>query len=512
MTDDRTSNFTDEPATQNTGGMTAAQAGQDTSFFGHPKGLATLFFTEMWERFSFYGMRGILILFMTAPIATGGLGFAVPKAAAIYGLYAAFVYLLALPGGWLADKVVGQRNAVLYGGILIAAGQFALVINSVNSFYLGLVLLVLGVGLLKPNVSTMVGELYAEQQGARRDAAFSIFYMGINIGALVAPLVAGYLGEKISWRLGFAAAGVGMLAGLAQYLITGRNLGDAGILKGEREERVRGARQFGLGLLVVFVILAALIGLNNSGAISISIQAVAAAGGYLIFGIMVLYFTYMMVFGGLNGVERKRVVVIFILFIFSAVFWSGFEQAGSSLNLVAERLTSRVAFGWQIPASWFQSVNPIFIVLLAPVFAWLWVALGKREPSSPAKFTAGLFLMAAGFMVLSLATAHASEGHRISPMWLVLTYFLHTSGELSLSPVGLSVVTKLAPRRMVGQMMGIWFMSISLGELIAGLLAGLFTQVAPTILFRNVALYGAIAGLVLAFLIKPIRKLMSGVH
>ncbi len=513
MTKDQTGEFASEAATEVGGkGRTAAEAGADTSFFGHPRGLATLFFTEMWERFSYYGMRGILILFMTAPAATGGLAFDVPKAAAIYGLYTAFVYLLALPGGWLADKVIGQRSAVLWGGVLIAAGQFCLVVEGLTTFYLGLVLLVFGVGLLKPNVSTMVGELYAESEGARRDSGFTIFYMGINIGALVSPLVAGYLGENISWRLGFAAAGLGMILGLAQYLWGARYLGDAGIPKTDRQTRVRAGRQFGLGFGAAAVIFVALLVLNNTGTVGITIEAVAAAGTYLIVGMAVLYFLYMLAFAGLSGVERSRVIVVFILFIFSAVFWSGFEQAGSSLNLVAERFTDRIILGWEMPASWFQSVNPIFIIAFAPVFAWLWVALGKREPSSPAKFALGLVLLGAGFLVLVVAVSGASAADRMSPMWLIVMYFLHTTGELCLSPVGLSLVTKLAPQRMVGQMMGVWFMSISLGNLIAGQAAGFMESMSLPQLFGTVTAITAGSGLVLFLFIRPIRKLMSGVH
>ncbi len=484
---------------------------QPEAFFGHPRGLSTLFFTELWERFSYYGMRALLILFMTAAVAEGGLGFDTATAGAIYGLYTAGVYLLALPGGWVADRILGQRHAVLIGGIIIAAGHFSLAIEGLTTFYLGLVLIVIGTGLLKPNISTMVGELYPEG-GARRDAGFSIFYMGINIGAFVAPLVCGFLGERVSWHLGFGAAGIGMTFGVVQYVLGGRFLGDAGLFRDSPEARLAQARNLGFGVLVVALIASVLYFLSAAGTLDLEIYDVASAGGVLIVSLAFLYFLYLLLWGDLETVEKKRVGAIAILFVFSALFWSGFEQAGSSLNLVAERLTDRNIMGWLMPASWLQSTNPLFIIALAPVFAWLWVALGSREPSSPAKFAIGLVLLGTGFAILAWATLSASQGQQISPAWLLVTYFFHTTGELALSPVGLSTVTKLAPQRLVGQMMGIWFMSISLGNLMAGQVAGLFETLEVPALLGAVALTTAGGGVVLAIFIKPIRKLMSGVH
>ncbi len=513
MTKDRTGEFADEPAAAIAGGTAGTGAdAYDTGFFGHPRGLATLFFTEMWERFSYYGMRGILILFMTAAVADGGLGFDIPKAAAVYGLYTAFVYLLALPGGWIADKVIGQRAAVLTGGVLIAAGEFLLAAPGLSTFYAGLIVIIAGTGLLKPNVSTMVGELYSESESARRDAGFTIFYMGINIGALVAPIVVGWIGEKIEWRLGFMAAGIGMVLGLIQYFIGQKYFGEAGTYRESREARSRGVRLLAGGVLLTAAVFGALFWLSRAGTIHITISNVANAGGVVIVGMAILYLLFMMVAGGLNATERKRVVAIFVFFIFSAIFWSGFEQAGSSLNLVAERITDRTYFGWEMPASWLQSINPIFIISLAPVFAWMWVALKKREPSSPTKFVMGLLFLGAGFLVMTWATAQARAGEQISPLWLIVTYLLHTCGELSLSPVGLSMVTKLAPQRMVGQMMGVWFMSISLGNLMAGLVAGYYESMALPTLFGAVAATVIGGGLILALLVPFIRRLMSGVH
>ncbi|HEX7049696.1 MAG TPA: peptide MFS transporter [Longimicrobiales bacterium] len=503
-----------------TGVATApAAAGRAATFFGHPRGLATLFFTEMWERFSYYGMRALLILFMTASVADGGLGFDVAKAGAIYGLYTSFAYMATLPGGWIADHIFGQRRAVLYGGIIIALGHFSMAIESIPTFYLGLVLIVLGTGLLKPNVSTMVGELYPNDS-ARRDAGFSIFYMGINIGAFAAPLVCGFLGQRIDWHLGFATAGVGMALGLVQYVLGGRYLGEAGLYPDTRDPAVvkRHKRQLLGGIAVL-----AVAGYVIFFALDASLQDIAKAGTGVIVGLIVLYFLYVLTFGGLNGDEKKRVLVIGVLFLAAAVFWSGFEQAGSSLNLVAEQLTRTSILGWSFPASWFQSVNALFIIALAPVFAWLWVALSQRhlEPSSPLKFAFGLVLLGAGFLVITGGTALAVRGAAISPMWLVVMYLLHTLGELSLSPVGLSTVTKLAPHRIVGQMMGVWFMATSLGTLIAGLVAsglgggeaaaGAISPEQAVHAFTVVAAVSIGAGVLLGIAAKPLRRLMGGV-
>ena len=487
----------------------------DTSLFGHPRGLATLFGTEFFERFSYYGMRALLVLYMTAAIADGGLGFDTVTAGAIYGMYGAGVYLLALPGGWVADKLIGQRRAVFVGGVIIACGHFCLALDNVATFFLGLVLIVLGTGLLKPNISTMVGELYP-QGDARRDAGFSIFYMGINLGAFVAPIVCSWLGEKIGWHVGFAAAGVGMVLGLIQYQLGGKYLGTAGLYPDTgREPGVRAGhfRSLLLGIGAVGLIIAAIFGLRAAGTLDISMAAAADGVGYLIVSIAVLYFAYMFFFGGLDKTERKRVTAIFVLFIFSALFWSGFEQAGSSLNLVADRLTDRVFFGWEMPAGWLQSVNAGFIIILAPVFAWIWILLSRRgkEPSSPGKFTLGLFFLGLGFAVMILAAQRAASGALVSPMYLVLTYLLHTFGELCLSPVGLSTVTKLAPHRMVGQMMGVWFMSISLGNLMAGRVAGQFDTLPLPELFGRVTMFTLGGAVLLALLIVPIKRLMSGV-
>jgi POT family proton-dependent oligopeptide transporter len=494
------------------------------SFFGHPRGLATLFFTEMWERFSYYGMRAILVLFMVDAINRGGLGLDDTTATAIYGLYTMFVYLLALPGGWLADKFFGLQKAIWYGGIIITAGHFSMAIPGNTTFYLGLVLIVIGTGLLKPNISSIVGGLYGDYEQARRDAGFSIFYMGINIGAFLAPLITGYLGEGISWHYGFGAAGVGMLLGLIQYKATEKYLGDVGAkpeMTGTPEEQQKlfgriKAGLWGLGLFCIAAFVAI-----SSGWISINPVAIADASGFIIFLLVIAYFAYVYIAEDLTTDEQKKIGVIAALFIFSAIFWSGFEQAGSSLNLFAERYTDRDILGWLMPASWLQSVNAFFIITLAPVFGWLWVWLAKKnlEPATPVKFAFGLILLGGGFLVMMFASYYVVGGNEVLPTWLIMTYLLHTCGELCLSPVGLSSVTKLSPKKLVGQMMGIWFMSIAFGNLIAGRIAGQFNdeaiQADPSLLpdlFWLIVMTTVGGGLVLLLFNKPIKKLMGNIH
>ncbi len=490
----------------------APNVAPEKQFFGHPRGLSTLFFTEMWERFSYYGMRALLVLFLVNALETGGMGLTDGMAAAIYGMYTAGVYLFALPGGWMADRLLGKRQAVFIGGIIIAAGHFSLAVPSSSFFFLGLILIVLGTGLLKPNVSAIVGDLYPDG-GARRDAGFSLFYMGINIGALLGPLLVGYLGENISWHLGFSAAGIGMILGLIQYKMGEKYLGSAGLLSEEARGRTGAAwKTFFMGIGVVGVLAAVLFGLSSTGTLALTLEGAAQATGVIIVSLAIIYFVIALLFFGLDGDEKKRVMLIFILFIGSAMFWSGFEQAGSSMNLFAERLTDRVVFGWEAPASWLQSINPLFIILLAPVAGSLWVRLGDRDPSIPTKFGIGLCLLGIGFLVLAWASVSASDASRVTPVWLVMTYFLHTCGELALSPVGLSSVTKLSPPRLVGQMMGIWFMGTALGNLIAGLVAGQFERLPLLQLFGAVGALAIGSGLIFLVLKGPISRLAGDVH
>ncbi|MGH7558787.1 MAG: peptide MFS transporter [Gemmatimonadota bacterium] len=493
-----------------------AQLASDRKWFGHPRGLATLFFTEMWERFSYYGMRALLILFMTAAV-TGdnpGLGFEVDKAAAIYGLYTAMVYLLALPGGWVADNLWGLRRSVFVGGCIIAAGHFSMAIPRIETFYLGLMLITIGTGLLKPNISAMVGDLYPEG-GARRDAGFSVYYMGINLGAFFGPILCGFFGEGMNWHWGFSLAGIGMVAGLIQYRLGGKYLGQAGLMDDhDTAALAKRSRRFYVVMGVVGLVVVLAVLLARSGALDIPLTTVARSLGVVIVGLTILYFVYLFVAGGHTAMEKRRLGVIFWLFLLAALFWSGFEQAGSSMNLFAEGLTDRVVFGWEAPASWLQSVNPIFIVLLAPVFGYLWVWLANRHtnPSIPVKFGLGLLGLSAGFFVIAWGAANATPGNPVSPAWLIVTYFLHTCGELALSPVGLSSMTKLSPRNRVGQMMGVWFVAAALGNLIAGLVAGTLETLAPTDLFRTVAIIVGGGGLLALIASPAIKRLMGHVE
>jgi POT family proton-dependent oligopeptide transporter len=495
------------------------------TWLGHPRGLSTLFFTEMWERFSYYGMRALLILFMTAAVTGGnpGLGFEVSKAAPLYGMYTAMVYFTALPGGWVADKLWGHRRTVFVGGCIIASGHFTLAgpligLPDLPCFYLGLVLIIVGTGLLKPNVSTMVGQLYpsaeegdtperraeAEQWGAKRDAGFSLYYMGINLGAILGPFICGTLGEKVNWHWGFSAAGFGMLLGLVQYRLGFRHLRGAGEFEtdDDPETLARRARTFYIVAAAIGMLFAILAFLGSQNALGVSFEQVARWLGYLIVALAIAYFGYLYFAAGYGEQDRKRIIVISWLFLLAAIFWAGFEQAGSSLNLFADSLTNRKILGWEMPTSWLQNVNPIFIVILAPVFGVLWTTLAARHrnPSIPAKFGLGLLGLSAGFFVIAWGASFATAENPVSPAWLVVTYFLFTVGELCLSPVGLSSMTKLAPRDRVGQMMGIWFVAAALGNLIAGLLAGGLEGKSPSSLFLIVAIlvgaFGALAMLV----------------
>ncbi len=487
---------------------------------GHPAGLRTLFFTEMWERMSYYGMRALLVLFMVDQVERGGLGFTDENATAIYGLYSAAVYLVALPGGWIGDRLLGAQKSIWFGGIVIMCGHFVLAIPSLYSFFVGLVLIVIGTGLLKPNISAVVGELYGPGD-PRRDAGFTIYYMGINIGAAIGPLVCSTLGESemFGWHYGFAAAGVGMFAGLVQFRMAAHRLGKAGLepsLDGtnpaDRRKMMGAWRIVAAAVGLVMVGLALLL----TETITVNAQSLAENTAVVIALVAGLYFAFLFSFGHLTTVEKKRVVVIIVLFFSSAMFWSGFEQAGSSLNLFAERYTDRMIGTFEIPAGWFQSLNPAFIIVLAPVYSALWVHLARRnlDPSTPAKFAIGILLLAVGFLIMYGASILVLEGNQAMPTWLFFTYLLHTMGELALSPVGLSATTKLAPHRFVGQMMGVWFLGASLGNILAGLLAGEFSGETvsefPDLYLQIVLTLSGFALLLLVFS-KPIRKLMGDV-
>ena len=499
------------------------------TWFGHPRGLATLFATEMWERFSYYGLRPLLILFMAATVSNGGYGFERGQASAIVGIYAAFVYLMSLPGGWVADRWLGLRRAIFIGACLISSGHICIGLSGLAGhgggkipFFLGLILIVCGTGLLKPNISAIVGDLYPGDKGARRDAGFSIFYMGINTGSFFGQIVAGYLGEQVEWHVGMGAAGVAMLIGLAVYGLTARKtLGEIGVQPTRHPDPAVAAKEQRTVKLVVaaFVLVVAVVfTLAATGTLTIDAQSVGKGMTFVLVGMAAVFFAFVYATGKLTGNEKKRIAVIMVLFIFAAIFWSAFEQAPTSLNLFAKDFTARQVGGFEVPATWFQSINPLVIILFAPVFAALWVGLANRRGrdfSSPTKFALGLGLTGLGFLVMIYA-AHevvASGGTlKVSFWWLTVSYFFQSIGELCISPVGLSSMTKLSPRKYVGQMMGIWFLASAVGNLIGGLVGG---HVDPEKLdqmpklFTSTTVFLFIAAAILAAMIVPIRRMME---
>ena len=477
-----------------------ATSNQDTAFFGHPKGLSTLFFTEMWERFSYYGLRAILLLYMVADPNTGGLGFSISKASAIYSLYASMNYLLALPGGWLADKVLGLRTAVILGGVLISAGNALMFFPGLTTFYCGLAAIICGTGLLKTNASTMVGTLYGAND-PRRDSGFSIYYMGINIGALVSPLIVGYLAQRVNWRYGFPVASVFMLIGLVQfYLGVGhfpesvrRPVPPTNIL--DQQER---SKYLKLGAAGMVALVAAAFLLVPS------VEALADSFGAFLVAIVVLVLGGLLFRGSPNAHERRRLAVVCILFFISTLFWSSFEQAGSTLNLFAENNTKDL-----FPSTWYQSFNSAFLIPLAPVFAALWIRMGNRQPSVPAKFVIALIFVGLGYVWLAVGALSAIGTTKVSPIWLIGTYLLHTIGELCLSPVGLSAMTKLAPARMAGFIMGVFFLSISSGNYIGGRLAGFYEKLPLPQLFGGIGAFCIVVAVLFAVFIQPVARMMD---
>ena len=431
-----------------------------SDFLGHPKGLFVCFATEMWERFSYYGMRALLILYLTKHWE-----FTDATSYLIYGAYTSLVYIMPVFGGMLADQILGSKKAVTYGAILLVFGHLGMTVESNEQiFYLSLALIVSGVGFLKPNISTMVGALY-EEGDPRRDSGFTIFYMGINIGAFTATLLCGYLGEEIGWAYGFGAAGIGMLLGLFIFLWGQKYLeGLAEPPSNKYMTKVNGISYENWAYISgVVMVLVTWFLVQNSQLV-----------GQLLGGFGVIFIGAWLLYALLKCApeERDRLIVVGVLILFSLIFWALFEQAGSSLNILTDRGVDRVIFGWEVPASMFQSLNAGFIFTIAPLFALLWIALAKRnmEPSTPIKFSIGIVLVGLGFLALVYGM-NSSEGLQTGVIWIVLIYLLHTLGELCLSPVGLSSVTKLSPQRIVGFMMGMWFFASAAGNYVASLIA-----------------------------------------
>jgi POT family proton-dependent oligopeptide transporter len=470
----------------------------------------------MWERFTFYGLRALLVLFLVDAVETGGYGLDDKTATAIYGLYTAAVFMAALPGGWIADRLIGAQRAVLVGGGLMTVGSLMLSIPGPQQlFFGGLLVIILGVGLLKPNVSTLVADLYPEG-GGRRDAGFTIFYMGINLGAFIGPLIAGFLAQRYGWRIGFLAAAVGLPFGLLQFWLTRHLFNGAGATHNRNDGGVGLATDW-RRLWIALGVLALVAAVLFSDAVHLDPARLAKGAAYVLVGMGALYFIYLFFGAGLDAVERRRMVVVLVMFLAVASFWSGYEQAGSSLNLFAKRHIDRMIGGFEIPTGWFQSVQPAFVILFAPVFSALWVHLARRnmDPAAPLKFAFGLLLMGLGFLFMVGAAELVAGGLSAPAYLLILTYLLTVFGELCVSPVGLSTVTKLAPARLVGQMMGVWFLGSSLGKLMAGLLAGTFD---PNDLgamperFMFIVLYACGIGVVLLLLSRPLARLMGNVR
>ena len=476
---------------------------KDTGFFGHPIGLRTLFLTEMWERMSYYGMRALLVLYMTGSLAgfNPGMGLSAMDANAIYGIYVGMVYFMVVPGGWIADNILGHQKAVLLGAIIIALGHFILAIPVEQTFFLGLVFVVLGTGLLKGNISTIVGNLYGDND-SRRDSGYTIFYMSINIGSTLGFLICSYLGEKIGWHYGFGAAGIGMAFGVYQYIKFRHLLGSAGELPNDMEDsKIAGYIKW---TKISLILMFAVIGCGLFGLIAIEPRVFAENFAYFLTIVAGAYFLYLYAFAGLSSSEKKNLLLLFVLFIGAAAFWSGFDQSASSLSIFARDYTDLSNAGFIIPIGWLQFANPIFVVTFAPIFAGIWAHLARinMDPSLPIKFAIGLIFMAISFIVMVYAVQLAMVSAPVGMRWLLLTYLLQTFGELALSPIGLSAFSKYSPKRYMGQMFGLWFLASAIGGVLAGLLGGDatvdgLTSVQPIFTFM-IQYYAVIAVLLIA--------------
>ncbi|MGR3900311.1 peptide MFS transporter [Psychrobacter sp. 1176_08] len=501
---------------------TAELEALDNGFMGHPKPLRSLFFTEMWERFSYYSIRPLLVLFMVATVGSGGFGFDEVTASAIYGIFAGSLYLAAVPGGWLADNWLGQERALWWGSIIIAVGHLCIALSAVfgmTLFFVGLICIVLGSGLFKTCISVMVGALYPKGD-VRRDGGFTLFYMGINIGALLAALIVGVFKEKGMWHAGFGVGGLGMLVSLLVYRFAAqKNLTRYARAKGitAEWENANGIyKNIGRWVAGFVALLVAVVLLVSTGMISFNPQMVAEYMTYIIAAVVILYFAIMFISPRLDKTDKLRLLICFILIIGSTLFWSSFEQQPTSFNLFADRYTDLNVLGFEIPSIWFQSLNPLFILILAPIVSIVWVKLANKglEPSSMAKFALGMLLAAAGFALMIFASKSilTNDGGLASPLWLVGSLLLLTLGELALSPVGLSSMTKLAPKGMQGQMMGLFFASIAMGNLVAAFFGGHVSadkiEGLPT-LFTTMTVFLVVTAVILLVLAKPINNMLK---
>ncbi len=480
-------------------------------FFGHPKGLFTLFFTEFWERFSYYGMKAILVYYMYYEVSKGGLGLDEHTAIAIVSIYGSLVYMSGIIGGWLADRIFGTSRAIFYGGILIMFGHIALAIpGSISLFFVSMVLIVLGTGLLKPNVSSVVGDIYSETD-SRRDAGFSIFYMGINLGGFLAPIIVGEVGMKYNFHLGFSIAAVGMFVGLLMFVFTKKkNLGLAGTIVPNQlapDEKKKVYTQIVLGVIVLTILIAIAIPTGI-----LTFDSLIALIGILGFLIPTIYFVTMYRSSKTTDVERSRILAYIPLFLASVMFWSIQEQGASILALYADKRTQLHFAGFDISPSLFQSLNPLFIFILAPVFAWLWVKLGNRQPSVPKKFSLGLLFAGLSFLVILLPAYLGGTDSLVNPLWLVLSYFIVVLGELLISPVGLSATTKLAPAAFTAQMMSLWMLSNAAAQALNAQLVKFYSPETEMTYFGVIGGAAIVLGIILLFVSPKIQKFMKGVN
>ncbi|MEC0089034.1 peptide MFS transporter [Paenibacillus macquariensis] len=481
-------------------------------FFGHPKGLFTLFFTEFWERFSYYGMRAILVYYMYYKVSEGGLGLDESTALAIMSIYGSLVYMSGIIGGWLADRIFGTSKAIFYGGVLIMFGHIILSIpGSIGMFYISMVLIVLGTGLLKPNVSSVVGEIYSPDD-LRRDAGFSIFYMGINLGSFLAPLIVGTIGMKQNnFHLGFLIAAIGMFIGLLVFILTKKNnLGLAGTIIANplsSSEKKKVYTYITLGVVVLAVLIAVSIPLGY-----LTFDTFIALVGILGILIPTLYFVVMYRSPKTKAVERSRLLAYIPLFISSVMFWAIQEQGSTILANYADKRTQLNFAGIELSPAWFQSLNPLFIIILAPVFAWIWVKLGVRQPSVPTKFSLGLLFAGLSFLVILLPAYFGGSHSLVNPLWLVLSYFIIVLGELCLSPVGLSVTTKLAPAAFSAQTMSLWFLSNAAAQAINAQIVKFYSPATEMLYFGVIGGVAIVLSVVLFMVSGRIQGYMKGVR
>ncbi|MBT3560203.1 MAG: peptide MFS transporter [Flavobacteriaceae bacterium] len=481
-------------------------------FLGHPVGLYILFLTEMWERFSYYGMRAILVLYLVGEVGieNAGLGWSNEDALALYGWYTMFVYVASIPGGIIADKILGQKKSVFVGGMLLVAGHSVLAIEAMWAFYTGLTLIVMGVGMLKPNISTMVGGLYPKNEQDKRDMGFYIFYMGINLGAAASALLVGYIGETIGWHYGFGLAGIGMAFGQLTYWYGQRYLTHVGnLVVDEREES---EKTDGNLIFAIFKSTNSLVGFILTLFLGIFIWQFQGSLDYglLVMGLAFAVGVGIVVYNDGNKIEKDRILVTYLAFLIVIVFWGSFEQAGGLLNVYAAQKTDLVLTeNFIVPASWFQSVNAIFILIFATIVGsfWVWWKNRKRESSSLFKMAIGVIIMGWGFFFMSAASMQYEAEGLSSMHWLVLAYLFHTIGELCASPVALSFITKLAPDRWMAFMMGAYFAATGLGNKVAGLLGESATEMGEFAIFTGIAIFCTIFGLLVLLIIKPLKRL-----